>query len=90
MDPGVGRQWRRHEEFLSELYIHTQAAPAEAWREWAGSADFLKPLDARMRRLGLDAGTRRRLTAAALADAAPDSLAALDAAVRLVESLLQD
>src|SRR5262249_19481572 len=53
MDPGAGRQWRARKEFLSELYIHTQVVPAEAWRDWAGSPSFLDALSARLRALGL-------------------------------------
>jgi ATP-binding cassette subfamily B protein len=87
MDPGTGRQWRPRRDFLSELYVHSQAVPAEAWREWAGSPDFVRPLDVRLRKLGLGAGKRRGLIAAALADEKPGTLAALDAATRLVESL---
>jgi ATP-binding cassette subfamily B protein len=87
MDPGTGRHWRAPQEFLSQVYVHTQRVPREAWREWAGSQDFLKPLTSRMQRLGLGTGACHDLIAPALADARPDSLAALDAAVRLVESL---
>jgi ATP-binding cassette subfamily B protein len=87
MDPGTGRHWRARREFLSEVYVHSQTVPSETWREWAGSPDFLTPLQARLRKLGLDSGSRRQLIAAGLADVSPNTLAALDAATRLVESL---
>ncbi|MGH9721232.1 MAG: ATP-binding cassette domain-containing protein [Bryobacteraceae bacterium] len=87
MDPGTGRQWRTREEFLSDLYIHTQAAASEAWREWAGSPDFLRCLERQLRKLGLAAQAVRRIIDAALRDETPHSLSAVDAAARLVESL---
>ncbi len=90
MDPGVGRQWRRRSEFLSEVYLHTQAVPASNWREWAGSADFLKPLEIRLAELGVSIGDRRRMITEGTADASPNTLAALDAATRLVESLAKE
>jgi ATP-binding cassette subfamily B protein len=87
MDPGTGRQWRASGDFLSEVYVHSQRVPAEAWREWAGSDDFLKPLDRRLRTLGLAADARQGLVGSALIDVTPHALAALDAATRLAESL---
>ena len=87
MDPGTGRQWRTRRELLAEVYVHSQRVPADAWREWAGSPDFLKPLDHRLRRLRLGALDRQTLIASALVDPTPQTLAALDAATRLVESL---
>ena len=87
MDPGTGRLWRTRQDFLSDVYVHAQRVPADAWREWAGSPDFLRPLDCRLATLGLSVRGRQSLIASAAADPAPDALAALDAATRLVESL---
>jgi ABC-type bacteriocin/lantibiotic exporter with double-glycine peptidase domain len=87
VDPGTGRQWRTRREFLAEVYVHSQRVPADAWREWAGSPDFLKPLEHRLRKLRLGALDRQTLIASALLDTTPQTLAALDAATRLVESL---
>jgi ATP-binding cassette subfamily B protein len=87
MDPGVGRQWRAYREFLSELYVHNQPVPADSWRQWAGSPDFLKPFAARLAKLGIVRELTRELISQAVVDPGVDSLAALDAAVRLVESL---
>src|SRR6185312_2732372 len=53
MDPAVGRRWISGARLLEEVYVHTQRVPAGAWREWAGSPDFLRPLGARLGRLGL-------------------------------------
>jgi ATP-binding cassette subfamily B protein len=87
MDPAIGRQWRRVTDVLAHTYVHSQPVPAEDWRQWAGSPDFLKPLEHRLRRLGLRADDRQRLIASAIDDASPSRLAALDAATRFVESL---
>lgn len=85
MDPAVGRRWVSTRRFLSDLYVHRQSADAEDWREYTGSEDFLGPLRRRLQSLGIDA--------VALMDAAmndPDwrSLAALDAGVRMLASLV--
>jgi len=90
MDPGSGRRWRRREEFLSDLYIHSHQLSSKDWREWAGSENFLGPLDFRMRVLGLNAKDRRRIIAGALADPSAGTLATLDAAVRLCHSLASE
>jgi ATP-binding cassette subfamily B protein len=86
MDPGTGRRWPTRERFLRDVYVHTTTIPAEAWREYAASEEFLEPLRARMRRVGAG-GSARRLVERALGDAGWRSIAALDAAVRLVESI---
>ena len=88
MDPAVGRRWVRCERFLEEVYIHTHRVPAAAWREWAGSEGFLRPLARRLRDLG--AGRELRgLVAAAAGDPGWHSLARLDAATRFVGSLVR-
>src|SRR5262249_28413178 len=87
MDPAVGRRWPAGERFREEVYIHSMTVPAASWREWAGSADFLEPLRARMRRLDLDETTSARVMQAGVEDPGWRSLAALDASVRMVETL---
>jgi ABC-type bacteriocin/lantibiotic exporter with double-glycine peptidase domain len=87
MDPATGRRWQTVSDVLTHTYVHSQPVPAEDWRRWAASPDFLKPLEGRLRQLGLGADDRRRLVARAIEDASPCRLAALDAAVRFVESL---
>jgi ABC-type bacteriocin/lantibiotic exporter with double-glycine peptidase domain len=84
MDPAVGRRWVSVDRFLSDLYVHTQPAVAKDWREYAGSEDFLAPLRQRLHLLGIEDTN-------ALDTATNDSgwrlLAALDAGVRMLESL---
>jgi ATP-binding cassette subfamily B protein len=83
MDPAVGRRWVTVARFLDDLYIHKMPVPASDWREYAGSADFIGPLRHRIQRLGL-AGD---FIAKANNDLGWQSLAALDAAVRMLESI---
>ncbi|HVT59510.1 MAG TPA: ATP-binding cassette domain-containing protein [Thermoanaerobaculia bacterium] len=86
MDPAGGRRWPRAAAFLAELYRHRATVPAAAWRAWADSADFLLPLAARLRALGMSGRDADALLAPA---AAPGwlPLAALDAAARFVARL---
>src|SRR6476660_6624717 len=51
MDPARGRRWVRREAFLRDVYEHTMAVPAAAFREWAASEAFLGPLGRRARAL---------------------------------------
>jgi len=85
MDPAVGRRWVSTARLLSDLYVHTQPAAAEDWREYAGSEDFLAPLRRRLQALGIN-----DTDAIDKATSDPDwrSLAALDAGVRMLASLV--
>lgn len=55
MDPAAGRMWMSRRRFLSSLYLHEQAVPAAAWREWSQSEVFTAGLEDRMRALGMPA-----------------------------------
>ena len=87
MDPAMGRRWLTRSGFLRELYLHTFPVPAEAWREWAGSAEFCNPLRQRMAGLKIEEEEITRLINAALADPGWRSLAALDAAIRMIDAI---
>ena len=89
MDPSCGRRWTPAKQFLSEVYQHTAIVPAEAWREWAGSAAFVKSLAVRLRRLGLPNRATGELIESAVADASWKSIAALDACARMTGSLVR-
>ncbi|HYG80169.1 MAG TPA: ATP-binding cassette domain-containing protein [Pyrinomonadaceae bacterium] len=89
MDPGTGRLWVAGRQFLRGLYVHKMRVPAADWREWCGTEDFLRPLGRRLADLALPADVRRRLVAAALADASWLTMAALDAATRMVTSMAE-
>ena len=85
MDPAVGRRWVSAARFLSDLYLHRQPVAAADWREYAGSQDFLAPLRSRLHSLGID---NDRAVASAVHDPGWRSLAALDAGVRMLASLV--
>ena len=86
MDPATGRRWVTTRRFLEDVYIHRTAVPAVAWREWAGSEISRATLLRRLSGLGI---TGEALVEQALADASWRKLAALDAGVRLVHSLVR-
>ncbi len=87
MDPGSGRRWLAREELLNKLYIHSTEVPAEDWREWASSDNFLAPLRKRMASLGFSRKLIAELISAALSRANWRELARLDAATRMVDSI---
>jgi ATP-binding cassette subfamily B protein len=89
MDPAVGRRWLTTKQLLHTLYVHVDAVPAAAWREWVGTEEFLGALHRRLGRLGLSRGARGRLVEAALADPSWHACAALDAATRMVNTLVR-
>ena len=88
MDPATGRRWPTGQRFLSELYIHQLPVPAAAWRQWAGSDESRAALTARLARLGLSGRRRRRLIDEADAEPSWAQLAALDAATRMVQGIV--
>ncbi|HWS99782.1 MAG TPA: ATP-binding cassette domain-containing protein [Pyrinomonadaceae bacterium] len=89
MDPGTGRLWVTGRQFLRGLYVHKMRVPAADWREWCGTEEFLRPLDRRLTDLALPADVRRRLVSVALADENWHTVAALDAATRMVTSMAE-
>ena len=87
MDPARGRRWVRSRELLREIYLHDNQVPAEAFRGWAESEGFRDPLLARLRRLGVRRA--RALFDQAAADPGWRGIAALDAATRATEALVE-
>jgi ABC-type bacteriocin/lantibiotic exporter with double-glycine peptidase domain len=89
MDPASGRRWVRVRDLLANVYIHRQAVPASGWREWASSEAAMRVL---RRRIVSVAGERfaGKAIARALGDDAWLPLARLDAATRLVETLVRN
>jgi ATP-binding cassette subfamily B protein len=88
MDPAKGRRWLQTPDFIDELYVHVQTVSARAWREWAGSGEFLDSLGQRLARLGLSHPLRERLAADASSDPGYRGLATLDAATRMVTAIV--
>jgi ABC-type bacteriocin/lantibiotic exporter with double-glycine peptidase domain len=89
MDPAKGRRWLRVDALRDELYVHQQQVPPAAWREWAGSRDFLGCLRQRMQALGMASEECERILAGATEDPGWLSLAVLDAAVRMTADLVR-
>ena len=87
MDPAQGRRWVRIADFRRELFRHEVSVDAASWRSWAGSEDFLAPLRARLAELGVNRSSADRLIAEALGDDGWFTIGALDATVRLAQSL---
>jgi ABC-type bacteriocin/lantibiotic exporter with double-glycine peptidase domain len=87
MDPATGRRWTQNARFLNDLYIHKMAVPADEWRTYAGSEDFLGPLRRRMADLGI-LESSEALLRAAVTETGWQKIAALDAGVRLLTSIV--
>lgn len=88
MDPALGRRWVSESELLDQLFVHAMPVPAEAFREWAGTEEFLVGLRSRLSAL-VEAPRSERLVAEALEDSTWKGLACLDATVRLVQTLVE-
>jgi ATP-binding cassette subfamily B protein len=87
MDPASGRRWLRLERFLSDLYVHETSVPVEAFVEWAQTEGFRKPLERRLRALGISRAARGSLLEASTSGGW-QAAARLDAAVRMVSALV--
>ena len=88
MDPANGRRWLRRDALRHELYVHQQRVPAEAWREWAGSQEFLNGIRQRAMAIGMTPQVCDRLLRNATDDPGWLSLAVLDGSVRIVHELV--
>jgi len=89
MDPGTGRRFPTTKRFLDEIFVHTFPVPASDWRgEWAGSDEFI-PLRQRLNMIVPDGSVIEQLIDKSLADINWHSFAALDAATRMVNSIVQ-
>ena len=89
MDPATGRRWVRTRAFADELFAHTMPVPAAAWRAWTASEMFRDGLRARGAQIGIpgdviDASLREAAEAASW-----QSMAALDATLRMVTAVHQ-
>jgi ABC-type multidrug transport system fused ATPase/permease subunit len=89
MDPAKGRRWLRAPDLANEIFVHAHTVPACAWREWAASVEFLDCLRERLARLGLSRQLRQGLATDAVSDPGWRGLATLDAATRMVTSIVR-
>lgn len=88
MDPATGRRFQRTSRFTEDLFIHSQRVPAESVVDWLGEKGFQLPLFLRLRRLGFSHNAAEAILATARAQSGWRHWARLDAAVRMVASLL--
>lgn len=89
MDPATGRRFPTTKRFLNEIFVHTFPVPASDWRQWASSDEFVHPLSERMQKIIPDENIVEQLIEKALTDPGWQSLAALDATTRLVNSMVK-
>jgi ATP-binding cassette subfamily B protein len=87
MDPARGRLWMRRSDLLHAIYSHSTVVPADAWRAWAGSDNFLETLRRRLLSLGLSRAVADAQIRRAVTDDSWRTPAALDAATRMVAAL---
>lgn len=88
MDPARGRRWVHERSLRRELHAHHHRVETGDWRAFAGSPEFLTTIDDLLRGLEVPRAARRRLIEHALADTGWSRPAALDAAIRMVRSLV--
>ena len=88
MDPSTGRRWPSVRKFREQLYVHETDIPGSDWFDWASSDDFLKPLDRRLRALGMTQSESSRVLEQIVQRPGWRPLAGLDAAVRMASDLL--
>jgi ABC-type bacteriocin/lantibiotic exporter with double-glycine peptidase domain len=89
MDPVTGRRWVTETQFSRDIYSHTLSVPAAHWRDFAGSPDFQGALEQRLKAVGITTSDSERLRTTGCQDETWRTLAALDAATRLVRSLVE-
>ncbi len=89
MDPAFGRKWLSSQQFLDKLYNHIMPVSAKQWRAWAASEEFQIPLHQRLLNLKLSETDIAYFIETALADPNWYSLAALDAAIRMLEATIR-
>ena len=87
MDPSKGRHWQRSSRLEEQAYQHAMPMAAADWFSWAATGGFLAPLVNRLQRLGFSRQTALAQVGAAAGADMWLSLAALDAGVRMSQSL---
>jgi ABC-type bacteriocin/lantibiotic exporter with double-glycine peptidase domain len=88
MDPAMGRRWVSVDSFTADVFRHDMGVAAIDWRQWAATGDFCEPLLQRLLRAGVTSALAKELVAEAIADHLWFGLAALDACVRFVQSVV--
>lgn len=88
MDPQVGRRWLTEQQLFAQLFVHEIEMDGAAWREWAGSDGFVAPLRARLTAVSAGSSNLSQHLDQARQDPSWLSLAKLDAATRLTQTLI--
>jgi len=88
MDPATGRRWVRGEQFVEEIHRHETSVQARDWRDWAESDGFRGPLRERLALIGAGGAEGTALVERAVADPDWFGPGALDACLRLIQSLV--
>jgi ABC-type bacteriocin/lantibiotic exporter with double-glycine peptidase domain len=89
MDPATGRRWIRVRDLAPLAVHHRMSLPAADWRDWAASDENTAALLGRLQALGADPEAARALLDQAQRDSGWFALGALDAATRLVQTVVQ-
>ena len=90
MDPQCGRRWIRQTVFLQTLHQHGIAVSVADWRAWTEAHGFVDALSRRATQLGIGAEPARGLIGRARTDAGWQSLALIDAALRMTAKLIEE
>lgn len=88
MDPAVGRHWTTCDRFARSIFVHSIRVPASGWYEWASSRDTLNIIVSRLRSLGVPLSAADSLVQRAAEQASWHALAAVDAASRILGTLV--
>ena len=89
MDPASGRRWTRANTFLEEVYTHEIPVSAAYWRQWAEGDEFGQSLRRRLSDIHVPQRAVVRLIDLARADSSWHTFAAVDAATRMVDTLVR-
>lgn len=88
MDPTTGRHWVPIKTLFKRIYIHKQAVAVEDWLEWASNPGFCEPLIARLLNLCDDPKWAEACVQQAVDSKNWYNIATLDAATRMMQSLV--
>lgn len=87
MDPEGGRRWLTPAQLQRWLYIHALAVNEREWRDWAGTDEFTGCLKRDLARLRVGPAASAALLAEAAADDGWQSLAGLQACIRMMRAV---
>lgn len=88
MDPAVGRRWTTCDRLARELFPHRLRVPAADWYDWATSGETLKTIAGRLHSLGASVSAADDLVLCTKEQGSWHTMAALDAAARMLGALI--